>query len=103
MSDYFKLFGLAFILLMSPSLTGCGNSKCEKIRQEVKGLQKQAFLNKQLNGASKKGATMTYNPDKEMVERIYRDELKLPSRIIVNNPYCFDARTVAEAQLLLGD
>ena len=85
--------------------TGCSNSKCEKIIQEVNSLE-VAAKNKFDKGMLPKTTTgegydITVSIT-SLVEEEFKYEMKLIARMIVNNESCFDAFRVAEAQELIS-
>lgn len=96
---------LSFMLAGTVFSTGCSNSKCEKIIQEVNSLEVAAkdkfdkgMLPKTTTG---EGYDVTVSIT-SLVEEEFKYEMKLIARMIVNNKSCFDALRVAEAQELIS-
>jgi hypothetical protein len=85
--------------------TGCSNSKCEKIIQEVNSLEVAAKSKFDKGMVPRKTTGQGYDVSVDitsLVEEEYKYEMKLIARMIVNNESCFDALRVAEAQELIS-
>jgi hypothetical protein len=100
-----SLLNTLFIFLVIILISGCSNSKCEKIIQEVNSLE-VAAKNKFDKGMLPKTTTgegydVTVSIT-SLVEEEFKYEMKLIARMIVNNESCFDALRVAEAQELIS-
>ena len=90
------------------SISGCSNSECKKIVEEVKRLEfdaEQDYTAGMANPVERTvGSKYTVEFDKtSQIKTKYKYDLKIIARIVINNEKCFSAVRVAEAQELISE